>query len=133
LLQGLQAVNARHQHIEQNQVRNWALLQPHQCFFAAGSSDHLVRFDLEQRLQVAQHARFVIHYENCCRLTHVCLSRTPAYVLARAARKGSRNENLLPQPGSLSTQIFPPWAWTRRRAIPKPNPMPDSEFFSSGT
>ena len=37
-------------------------------------------------------------------------------------------ENLEPDPGSLSTHIFPPMLDTKRRAMGNPNPIPSVCF-----
>lgn len=53
---------------------------------------------------------------------------------------GSVNENVLPLPGSLFTQMRPPWASTNTLVIYNPNPMPSTvtslpdpdKLFNSG-
>ncbi len=41
-----------------------------------------------------------------------------------ASRIGSRNQNVLPWPGSLSTPIVPPMAVVRRAQMARPSPVP---------
>ena len=44
--------------------------------------------------------------------------------LCRLAAKGSVNEKVLPLPGSLSTQIWPPWYSTISLQMGRPRPVP---------
>src|SRR5579883_2008740 len=46
---------------------------------------------------------------------------------------GNRNENVLPDPNSLSTQIFPLCARTSRLAIASPKPIPPTEAPCCGS
>ena len=60
LLQGLQAIDPRHQEVEQHQVGTQTLLHLLQGIFARGSGLHRVVIHLEQGADVAQHSGFVI-------------------------------------------------------------------------
>ena len=121
LLQRLQPVDSRHQHIEQHQVRLHAFVHALQSLFAGRSGFHFVVVDLQQRPDIAEHGRFVIHQKNLGGLAHRFFPLPAGF---GEGLKGMRNENLQPAPGSLSTQIFPPMPCTRRRTIAKPSPMP---------
>ncbi len=122
LFKRLQAVNAGHQQVEQNQVGPQALLHPLQGFFAGGGGFDFVVVHFEQGPDVPKHSRFVIDQQDIgrCRsfIFSLCWRRWTAGL------RGTRKENLRPQPGSLSTQILPPMAFTRRRAMARPKPMP---------
>src|SRR5579871_6988464 len=121
LLQCLQAVDARHQDIEQHKIGLQPFVDALQRFFASRCRFDLVVDYCEQRLDIAQHARFVVYEQDLGRPLHRCFPLLPA---AAAGLNGIKNENLQPAPGSLSTQILPPMPWTRRRTMARPNPMP---------
>src|SRR5208282_6199289 len=76
----------------------------------------------QQRADVTQHSRFVIHEQDVGGLAHF----VPRGGLLRIGFIGIRKENLQPAPGSLSTQILPPIPWRRRRAMASPRPMPSA-------
>ena len=61
LLERLQAVNSRHQQVEQNEVRAQALLYLLQGFFAGGCGLHTVVIHFQQGADVAQHSGFVVN------------------------------------------------------------------------
>src|ERR1700739_705778 len=126
LFEGLQTVDPGHQHIEQNHVGFEALLHALQGFFPGGSGLDFVVIDLEQGPDVPEHSWFIIDQQDVGRFTHFVF---PLSVLLREGFSGTRNENLLPAPGSLSTQSLPPIAFTSRRAMARPRPMP-SDWLS---
>ncbi len=64
LLERLQAVDAGHEHVEQNQIRLQAFFHLLQRFFAGGRGFDFVVVHFEQRLDVAQHAGFVINQQD---------------------------------------------------------------------
>ena len=70
LLKRLQAVNARHQHIEQNEIGLQALFDFFKSFFAGGRGFNFVVVDLKQGLDIAQHARFIIDQQDFGSLLH---------------------------------------------------------------
>src|SRR6202035_3362525 len=77
--------------------------------------------DFEQCADVAQHPRLVIHQQDVACFGHYFF---PLLGTAAAGLSGMINENLAPEPTSLSTQILPPIAPTSRRAMASPKPMP---------
>src|SRR5208282_6504075 len=81
----------------------------------------LVHF--QQRADVAQHSRFVIHQQNVGGFAHL----VPRGGLLGIGFVETRKENLQPAPGSLSTQILPPMACRSRRAMASPRPMPSAD------
>ncbi len=121
LLQGLESVDSGHQHIEQHKVGLHAFIHALQGLFAGRCGLHFVVVDLEQRPDIAQHGRFVIHQKNLGGVAHRFFPLPAGF---GEGLKGIRNENLQPAPGSLSTQIFPPIPCTRRRTIANPSPIP---------
>src|SRR5580704_2997155 len=64
LLEGLQTVNAGHEHVEQHQVRLQALFDEVQCFFSGGCGFDFVVVHFEKRLDVAEHAGFIVDQQN---------------------------------------------------------------------
>ncbi len=100
-LQRLQAVGARHHHVEQHQVGSVALhfLDGFQTVRGGG---HTIGIQLQHRLEIPQHARFIVHHKNVAS-AHCSSAKRSGEGFSK-----TRNENLLPAPGSLSTQIFPP-------------------------
>ena len=120
-LESLQAVDAGHEHVEQDQIGLQTFFDERESFFAGGRGLDFVVVHFEQRLDVTQHAGFVIDQQDFGGWLHRFF---PLLVAATAGLYGIRKENLQPAPGSLSTQIFPPMPCTRRRAMARPNPMP---------
>ena len=114
-LQGFQAIGARHHHVEQHQVGSFPLYF-FDGFQSVGSGGDAIGIQLQNCLEIAQHTRFVVHHENVA--SAHCSSATRFWV----GFSNTRKENLLPAPGSLSTQIFPPADCTRRRAMARPSP-----------
>ena len=64
LLQRFQAVDAGHEHVEQNQIRLQAFFHPLQSFFAGGRRLDFVVVHFQQCLDVAQHAGFVVYQQD---------------------------------------------------------------------
>src|SRR5208283_4260006 len=122
-LEGLQSVCARHHHIEQHQVGIDALYLFH-GLHAIGSSGYPIRFQLQHSLEILQHAWLVVHHKDVASAHYSSATR-----LGEGFSK-TKNENLLPDPGSLSTQILPPVACTRRRAMASPRPYPSARVPS---
>ena len=121
LLEGLQAIDSGHQDVKQNHIGFEAFFDALQGFFTRGGGLDLVIVDFEQGPDVPEHSRFIIDQQDVGRFTHFVF---PLVVLLREGFSGTRNENLLPAPGSLSTQSLPPIAFTSRRAMARPRPMP---------
>src|SRR5581483_7114568 len=113
-LDRLQPIHAGHRHIEKNQAGTQAFANPLDRFETAVGGFDCVVIHLEQSLGVAKHARFIINNQNGGIYAHCC-----SFVLI-----GRSKENVLPLPGSLSTQILPPCASIKRRAMASPSPMP---------
>src|SRR5205823_6686870 len=124
LLEGLQAVNAGHHQIEQHQVGSGAIAHSLYGIFAAMRGGHRVGVQLEHCFHVTKHSRFVIYNQHIRACAHSGVISVSDSRLRTSRLKGSKKENLLPMPGSLSTQIFPPWACTKLRATASPRPVP---------
>ena len=71
LFERLQTVDAGHQHVEQHQIRLQTLFDALQRFFAGRRRFDFVVIDFEQRLNVAQHAWFIVYQKNFCGLLHL--------------------------------------------------------------
>ena len=105
LLKRLNPVNTGHQQVKQHEIGLHAFLHPLHRFLAGGGRLDFVVVDLEKSPDIAKHPRFVIDQQNLGRFLHFDF---PLVVLAATGFRGMRKENLLPAPGSLSTQILPP-------------------------
>ena len=70
LLESLQAVDAGHEHVEQNQVGLQAFFDALQRFFAGGRGFDFVVVHFQQGLDVAQHAGFVVDQQDFGGLLH---------------------------------------------------------------
>ena len=121
LLERFQAVDAGHEHVEQYQIGLQAFFHALQRFLAGGCGFDFVVVHFEQRLDVTQHAGFVVDQQDFGGWLHRVF---PLLAAAATGLYGIRKENLQPAPASLSTQILPPMPCTRRRAMARPNPMP---------
>ncbi len=114
-LQGFQAIGAGHHHVQQHQVGSFAL-HLLDGFQAVGGGRYPIRIQLQNSLEIPQHTRFIVHHKN------VASAHCSSATRLGEGFSNTRKENLLPVPGSLSTQIFPPADCTRRRAMARPSP-----------
>src|SRR5262249_55944870 len=105
----------RHHHVQHHQIGSGAVIHALQGFLPAGRRIHPVIRYLQQRFCITKYTRLVVDEQYVWRAHCVFNSFFTC---------GKRTENLLPLPGSLSTQMSPPWASTRRRAMASPNPVP---------
>ena len=123
LLERIDAVLLGHENVKNDEVGPVPGADFFNSVLAGRKSLHLEAVHFEEGLQVFANARFVIHDENTFFLRHPC---SPFRL--RSAQLGSigiRNLKVLPRCGSLSTQILPRWACTRRLAMARPRPIPD--------
>src|ERR1700678_1919687 len=97
------------------------------CFFAGTGGLNFVLIHFQQRADVAQHSRFIIHQQNVGGFAHFVPLWVALGGLVRIGFMGMRKENLQPAPGSLSTQILPLIPCSRRRAMASPRPMPSAD------
>ena len=73
-------------------------------FYAIGGCRNPIGFQLQYRLEIPQHAGFVVHHKD------VASAHCSSATRVRDGFSKTSKENLLPLPGSLSTQILPPAA-----------------------
>ena len=64
LLESLQAINAGHEDVKEHEVGTRALFDELKSFFAGSRGFDFVIVDLEQGLDVAEHAGFVVDQQN---------------------------------------------------------------------
>ena len=83
---------------------------------AIGGGRNPIGVQLQYRLEILQHARFIVHHKD------VASAHCSSATRLAGGFSNTRKENLLPLPGSLSTQILPPAACTSRRAMASPRP-----------
>src|SRR3989442_1626191 len=123
IVERIDAVLLGHENVKNDEVGPVPGADFFNSVLAGRKSLHLEAVHFEEGLQVFADARFVIHDENTFFLRHPC---SPFRL--RSAQLGSigiRNLKVLPRCGSLSTQILPRWACTRRLAMARPRPIPD--------
>ena len=121
LLERLQSVDAGHKQVQEHKVGLQAFLHAFESLFPCACGFNLVLINFEKGANVPQHPRFIVDQQNIGRITHLFF---PFVAAPTEGFKGMMKENLHPFPGSLSTQIFPPMAFTNRRAMASPNPIP---------
>src|SRR4029077_9205041 len=60
LFKSLQPIDAGHEHVKQDEIGLQSFFNSLQCLFASGGGFNFIVIDLEQRLNVAEHAGFVV-------------------------------------------------------------------------
>src|SRR2546423_7348003 len=96
-------------------------MKPLYRLFTAGDGFNMVIVHLQQGFGIREHTWFIVNNED---LLFPGSGMFCVHILSCVSGMGRSKAKVLPRPTSLSTQIFPPWASTKRRAIASPNPIP---------
>ena len=126
LIERLQAINPRHEQIEQHQVGTQAFLHPLQRLFAGAGGFHFVIVHFEQSSDVAQHSRFVVDQQNVLALAFICFFPGQGVVGCCGWRQKRKNERELATRAGLA--LHPDFAaHTPDQAARdgQPSPIPD--------